>query len=68
MVGMLQFLEKFDLPEKAVPLCAGLARVLAAVLFKNLIFSHHAYSFLAVKINTEGKRIVNECEKIMTIR
>lgn len=68
MVRMLQFLEKFDLPEKAVPLCAWLACVLAAVSFKNLVFSHHAYSFPAVKINTEGKRIVNECEKIMPIR
>lgn len=63
MVGILKFLEKFEPCEKAVPVWAWLTLVLAVVLFKNFVFPHHTDSFLAVKINTEGKGIVNKCGK-----
>lgn len=32
--------------------------LLAAALFKDFFFSHHAYSFPGVNFNTEGKGIV----------
>lgn len=47
-------------PASAIPSCAWVTPALAPAFFKRFSFSYHAYSFPGVKINTEGKGLVNK--------